>query len=79
MLFYKIAVKVGRFNGASAQPLTASTQQRQKPEDFCSADQYLQHILISNLGVNFLALRSALDINFHLAWCSLHAERYGSE
>lgn len=79
MLLYKIIVKVGCFSGTSAQPLTASTQQGQKPEDFCSADQYLQHILISNLGVNFLALRSALDINFHLARCSLHAERCGSE
>lgn len=67
------------FQWTLAQPLTVFTWQRQKPEDFCSADQYLKHTLISNLGVNFLALRNALDINFHLAWCSLYAEHYDRE
>lgn len=47
--------------------------------DLGMADQYLKHVLISNLDVNFLALRSALDINFHLAWYSLWAERYDSK
>lgn len=55
------------FQRTLAQPITVFTLQRQKPEDFCSADQYLEHISISNLDVNFLALRNALYINFHLA------------
>lgn len=65
--FFKIPVESRVFQWTLAQPLTVFTRQRQKPEDFCSADQYLKYILISNLGVNFLALRNALDINFHLA------------
>lgn len=65
--FFLITAKSRVFQRTLAQPITVFTLQRQKPEDFCSADQYLEHISISNLGVNFLALRNALYINFHLA------------